>query len=67
MRKIEKYNPDNGNWESLEFQELVDGDIFRIFDNEQRYVNQADGNNVWIATSNPYLNESKIWTISTLY
>jgi hypothetical protein len=43
------------------------GDAFRFFDNGERYVNKLDGNNVWIATSEPYVNKDGINTIDTLY
>jgi hypothetical protein len=67
VRTIEIFNKYNGKWEDIDFQHLVNGDIFRIFDGGERYINKEDGNNIWIATGNPYLNEDKIWTINTLY
>jgi len=67
MRKIERFNKETGLWESIDFQHLIEGDIFRIFDGEERYVNKADGNNVWIAKGKPYLNIGEVWTIDTLY
>ena len=51
----------------IEFEKLKDGDIFRIFDDGERYVNKDDGNNVWIAVEEPYLNGDGIWTIDTIY
>lgn len=66
-RRIEKFNRFNGKWESISFQYLVEGDIFRIFDDNERYVNKTDGNNIWIALDDPYLDDNKVWTINTLY
>ncbi len=67
MRIIEMYNKETGYWDQVEFEKLNEGDIFRIFDDGERYINKTDGNNVWIATGVPYLNENNIWTIDTLY
>jgi hypothetical protein len=67
MRMIEKYNKKTNHWDYIEFEKLKDGDIFRIFDDGERYVNKDDGNNVWIAVGEPYLNGDGIWTIDTIY
>lgn len=67
MRIIEKFNKETKVWEEIEFPALVNGDIFRIIDDGERYINKADGNNVWIATGDPYLNKDEIWAIDTLY
>lgn len=66
-RVIEKYNCNFYLWEEIEFHNLITGDVFRIFDNGERYINKEDGNNVWITTGEPYLNTENIWTIDTLY
>lgn len=71
MRITERFNKKTEEWEVVEFKKLKKGDIFRFFDNGERYVNKADGNNVWIATSKPYIhpapNPEKILKIDTLY
>lgn len=67
MRVVERFNRETGLWEEIEFKKLVIGDIFRFFDDGERYVNKADGNNVWIATGIPVLNKDNIWAIDTLY
>ena len=67
MRTIEKFDENSNKWVKISFEILMEGDIFRLFDNGERYVNKADGNNVWIATSLPYINEEGVWAISTLY
>jgi hypothetical protein len=66
-RVIERFNALTDDWKEIPFNTLMVGDIFRIFDNGERYVDKSNGNNVWIATSEPYLNEDSIWTIQTLY
>lgn len=67
MRIIEKFNRTTDQWEVIDFGNLDEGDIFRIYDNGERYINTADGNNVWISTSKPYLTEDCIFTIDTIY
>lgn len=67
MRVVERFNRETGLWEEIEFKKLVIGDIFRFFDDGERYVNKTDGNNVWIATGIPFLNKDNIWAIDTLY
>lgn len=67
MRTIEKFNNKSNTWDCIKFKDLKNDDIFRIFDNGERYVNKADGNNVWIAVGNPYINNDGIWSIQTIY
>ena len=71
MRITERFNKKTGIWEEIDFKKLKRGDIFRFFDDGERYVNKKDGNNVWIAISKPYVhpapNPEKILTIDTLY
>lgn len=66
-RKIEMFDQQTKEWKEVEFSNLCDGDIFRIFDNGERYINKLDGNNVWIAIGAPYINDAGILTIKTLY
>lgn len=66
-RVIEKYNNKKREWEVIDFENLHKNDVFRIFDNGKRYINKADGNNVWIATNEPFLNDDSFWSIDTLY
>jgi len=66
-RTIQRFNIETSSWEDVSFENLVDKDIFRIFDLNERYVNQNDGNNVWIAIGNPYLNDDGIYSIKTVY
>lgn len=66
MRVIERFNSVSGQWEEILFRELEKDNVFRIFDNGERYVNAEDGNNVWFATSYPYYKDD-ILTIDTLF
>jgi len=66
-RRIEKFVSDEGKWVAIPFEKLHKDDVFRIFDNGERYVNKEDGNNVWIATGEPYLNKDGVYAIDTLY
>lgn len=55
-------------WEDVEFKDLKIGNIFRIFDNGKRYSDPVTGNNIWIASSNPYYDlEDNELKIDTLY
>ncbi len=67
MRTVEKFDVGELQWVEIPFETLVEGDVFRFFDDGERYVNKADGNNVWIATSLPYINDEGVWAITTLY
>ena len=67
LRVIEIFDEQTKLWREVEFFELCVGDIFRIFDDGERYVNRFDGNNVWMAVGSPYKNNDGIWTIKTLY
>jgi len=66
-RIIERFNIITGNWDVINFADLVDKDIFRIFDLGIRYINKNDGNNVWISKGEPYINNDGILTIQTIY
>lgn len=67
MRTIEKFDKSDNEWIKAPFKSLKNGDVFRIFDNNKRYVNEEDGNNVWIAISDFYQREDGMITIDTLY
>ena len=66
-RTGEKWNIELKEWESIEFKTLIKGDVFRLFDDGERYVNEKDGNNVWIATGSPFICNEGVWAIDTLY
>ena len=66
-RRIEIYSKNYGTWMDIAFEDLRQDDIFRIFDDNERYNDSFTGNNVWIAISKPYLNDEGIFTVNTLY
>ena len=67
MRIVEIFDEQTKLWREVEFSQLCEGDIFRIFDDDGRYINQVDGNNVCIAMGSPYINNDGILTVKTLY
>jgi len=66
-RIIEKFNKEINEWEEIPFFNLKEGDIFRIFVDKKRFIDRNDGNNVWIAKSDSFINKDCIWEIYTLY
>lgn len=66
MRVIEVFDRDINNWIVTPFENLKVADVFRIFDNGERLIDE-NKNSVWIADSLPYHNEDGILTILTLY
>jgi hypothetical protein len=67
MRRVEKFNKKLEVWFEIEFKDLVNGDIFRLYDDGIRYINSEDGNNVWIVKGLPFVNKEGIWSVHTLY
>lgn len=65
-RYIEIFSEVTNKWEKTEFALLRNGDIFRIFDGETRYVNEDTGDNIWVAVGSPYVNKG-ILTVKTLF
>lgn len=60
MRTVEK--KENDSWIKVRMQELVPGDVFRMFEEDGTPVKwQADSE--WKAMNKPYLNDDNIWTI----
>ena len=53
----------NENWIDVEFQELKNGDNFRLFEFNGEEVKDKNGNTKFIATSDAYLNNG-FWTIN---
>lgn len=66
MRKIEFFNFENNEWQPREMKNLEIGNIFKIFDDKERYVNKATGDTIWIAKSDPYL-KNDIWCVKTYF
>lgn len=66
-RIVEIFSCENKEWEKKDFIDLKSGDIFRISDGNERYVNSNTGDNIWIATGEPYENHDGVLTVETLY
>ena len=66
MRIIEVFNKELNNWIVTPFENLRVADIFRIFDDGERYIDE-NKNSVWIVDSTPYHNGDGQLTINTLY
>ena len=66
-RMIWIFRKDSRRWHESKFEDLKDGDIFRIDDGGERYFNPETGDNIWIAVGEPYTNDDGIWTVKTLY
>lgn len=52
-------------WQDIEFADLVEGDVFRLFDDayKQNPVMAEDGCDVFVATSNPYIGANRVYEI----
>jgi hypothetical protein len=61
-RIIQVYREDK--WQEIEFEELKKDDKFRMFDNGIP-VKDDKKNFQWIALSDAFLNDKKLWTINT--
>lgn len=66
MRIVQKYDEFNSIWLDVEFDDLHCDDMFRIFDNGERFIDE-DGNSLWVAVSEPYVNQYGILTIDTKF
>lgn len=70
-RKIERVDFSIGSgayWKEVGFDELAERDLFKITDlddNNKISIDGEDGTSIFIATSLPYLNEEKVYTIDT--
>jgi len=52
-------------WQDIEFADLVEGDIFRMFEDnyKQNPVISEDGCDIFIATSNPFIGDNQVYEI----
>ena len=60
MRTAEKYDAENNEWVESTFLDLKNGDLFRFFDDDKRYVNSNDDSNAWMICGEPYINDDGI-------
>lgn len=65
LRKVQKRDP-NLYWHDIEFKELKNGDIFRMFESTGGPVLDKNGNWEFVANCDAYLNEDGIWTIEIM-
>jgi hypothetical protein len=56
----------NGSWKEIDFSELNKGDNFRLFEPTGEPVHDANDNEIFYSTSEPYKNEHGIWQIDVL-
>lgn len=52
------------HWEEIAFSELREGDLFRLTDlddNGKVSITGEDGTKIWIATSQPKVNEQEVY------
>ena len=47
----------NGRWVDIPFQQIKEGDVFRIFERSGDPVTDQEGNAVFTATSDAYINQ----------
>lgn len=63
-RKVQKQDP-NLYWHDIDFKELKDGNIFRMFESTGEPVCNPEGETEFIATCDAYLKDD-IWTIEVI-
>lgn len=56
MRICEVYNDRAQQWVKTDFDELVIGNLFRLFDNGERYICKEDGSDMWVVVGRPFIN-----------
>ena len=64
QRKVMRLDENNYKWEEIDFCDLRDGDTFQLYDRDGSLVKDEYGQYKFLATSDPYLNEEKTWTIN---
>jgi len=53
---------DRTHWTPKDFTDLHKGDVFKIYDGETRYTDLNTGDNVWMASSEPFQSEGH-WAV----
>jgi len=61
-RVIKRLNKEKGQYDTVIFEDLKDGDIFQVYDNEKLHIDE-EGYDTWKAVSDPYLYHPGILTI----
>ena len=67
QRQIFVFNPLGKRWELTEFENIHDGDLFKIIQDGVRYINKDNGDSIWVANGAPYRGSSGDWEIKTYY
>ena len=58
---LDKSAVKNGtHWVEKDFNELHKGDLFKIYDGDTRYTDLNTGDNVWMASSEPFIADGHI-------
>ncbi len=76
-RVFYKYNSTKMRWEQYQLEDLKTGDVFIVYEVRDvqvptksklgvRFIDSG-GNNVWVASSDPYKDKEGFLTINTLY
>jgi hypothetical protein len=56
----------NGEWEPAKFEDIIEGDIFRLFEPTGEPVEDLDGNTVFTAMTDAFTNEDGIHAVHIL-
>jgi hypothetical protein len=59
-RIVEVYDFEREEWLEVPFEDIQHGDLFRLFDGEDRYVNSNNDSNAWVVSGSPYINTNGI-------
>lgn len=54
----------DGHWSPISFQDIQNGDTFRLREETGELVDAGTEYEVCVALSNPYLNGAGVWTIN---
>lgn len=65
MRTCERAIKNSHSFESIEFKELKEGDLFRLFDDFNPVID-SNGFTIWKALSDAYLNDEGIWQVNIM-
>ena len=60
---IFKLSKEDGQWHICDIRDLNDGDIFKIMNGNDRYIDPKTGVNVWTAVRSPYKNKDGVFQI----
>ncbi|MNJ01616.1 hypothetical protein D3C73_1613020 [compost metagenome] len=61
--RMTEIKQEDGTFKRIDFTDLKEGDVFRLFESTGEPVTTALGHEEFTATSDPFLNEESVWTI----